>query len=168
MRLQRKPERWQCVPTSFAIALDMPVKALLDELGHDGGEVLWQETPGPVGLEGRRGFHIQELIDLCLKRGLAVTPIEFCPMLRDVRGRTYAGHHLSDHNRTNRFYDMLCTTRGVLEGQGAHCGHMVAYDRGHIYDPDGYEYAWFDFDLRGFQPLCVWRIDAILLPKERS
>ena len=43
---------------------------------------------------------------------------------------------------------------------------MVAYDRGHIYDPDGYEYAWFDFDLRGFQPLCAWRIDAILLPKE--
>ena len=44
--------------------------------------------------------------------------------------------------RTNRFYaKRFARTCGVLEGQGAHSGHMVAYDRGHIYDPDGYEYA---------------------------
>jgi len=78
MRLQRKPERRMCLPTSFAIALDMPVEAVLAEIGHDGGKIVNPLLPEPLC---RAGFHVQELIDVCLRHGLAVTPIELCPVL---------------------------------------------------------------------------------------
>ena len=82
-----------------------------------------------------------------------------------MRGRTYAGHHLSDHNRTNRFYDMLCTTRGVLEGQGAHSGHMVAYDRGTSMTRTATSTPG-SISIFAASSLSAPRIDAILLPKE--
>jgi len=54
----------------------------------------------------------------------------------------------------------------VIEGKGLRSGHMVAYECGRIYDPDGREYDHADFGLYHFEPLCVWRIDAITM-KER-
>ncbi len=158
MRLQKKPERWQCAITSFAMVLDVPVADLIAEIGHDGGVF-------PLGLEQRRGFHMQELIDCCLKRGFAATPVEIFPVSLDVIGRPYAGHHLGQRDLNLRFYDTLYTTQGVIEGMGIRCGHMVAYDRGCIYDPDGYEFSSADFNIYNFEPICAWRIDAILHPK---
>ena len=70
MRLQTKPERWQCLVTSFAMALDMLVADVMREIGHDGGQVLWPDMPEPMC---RRGFHPQELIDVCRAHGYAVT-----------------------------------------------------------------------------------------------
>ncbi len=158
MRLQKKSERWQCAVTSFAMALDVPVADLIAEIGHDGGAY-------PLGLTDRRGFHVQELIDCCLKRGFAVTPIEVFPVLMDSAGHHWAGHHLDQHDLHLRFHDTLVETQGVIEGEGIRYGHMVAYDRGCIYDPDGYEYSAADFNIYNFTPLCAWRIDRIFSPK---
>lgn len=149
MDLLPKPERWQCVPTSFAMVLGVSVADLVTEVGHNGGEQL----PG-----GRRGHHIQEMIDICLRRGYAVTPIEACPVSQTLSGNTY--HILSIEQCQARLLDAIYSSRGVIEGMGTCCGHMVAYDHGRIYDPDNGECNYFDL-LLSFQPLCAWRIDPI-------
>ena len=158
MYLQKQNERWQCAVTSFAMVLNMPVADLIAEIGHDGGTF-------PVGLEDHRGFHVQEFIDCCLNRGFAVTPIEVFPVLMDAQGHHWAGHHLNQRDLKERFLDTLFTSRGVIEGQGLRCGHMVAYDRGRIYDPCGHQYSYLDLNLFNFEPLCAWRVDEFATRK---
>ena len=145
----------QCTIASIAMVLNEPVADLMMEVGHDGG--LLPDASGIV-----RGYHIQELIDLCLKRGLAMTPIEIFPVSMDTNGRHWRGHNLDERGLKERFYNTIIGSRGVVEGQGLTCGHMVANDYGRIYDPKGYDYHFCQFDIYNFQPLCVWRIDAIL------
>ena len=81
MRLLRKPERWMCLPASFAMALDVPLEDIFKEIGHDGSNVAWPHLPEPVC---RRGFHPQELVHVCLNRGYAATLVELCPVLRTL------------------------------------------------------------------------------------
>ena len=83
MRLQQSPIRGTCLPTSFAMAMGIPVADIFAALGHDGSEVLWPDLPEPTC---QRGFHVQELIRLAVKCGWSVTPIE----------RTGAGYCLVD------------------------------------------------------------------------
>ena len=83
MRLLRKPERWMCLPTSFAMVLDLPLSAIFDEIGHDGSQIIWPDLPEPTC---RRGFHPQELIHVCLNHGHAATRVELYPVL--ARRRT--------------------------------------------------------------------------------
>jgi hypothetical protein len=159
MRLQRKPERWMCLPTSFAIALDMPVATVLAEIGHDGGKLANPLLPEPLC---RAGFHIQELIDVCLRHGLAVTPIELCPVLSP--GPKYEPHEVfTDEAGWQRFARAISTSRGVIEGIGRRSFHAVAYDHGRIYDPDAgeYDYSPPNCEARSFIPFCAWRIDPI-------
>ena len=73
MRLLRKPERWMCLPASFAMVLDLPLADIFDEIGHDGSQIVWPDLPEPMC---RRGFHPQELIHLCLNHGYAATRVE--------------------------------------------------------------------------------------------
>ena len=67
MELQQRPEPWMCMPLAFAMALDMPVADLLAAIGHDGSEIVFPSLPEPLC---RRCFHIQELIQVALSRGL--------------------------------------------------------------------------------------------------
>ena len=155
-----------CVPTSFAMVLDVPVAHLLTEIGHDGSEILYPDLPEPAG---RRGFHVQELLEPCLWRGFAATPIEVFPVSEHAPGRRYvvpfAG--FTGEDAPYRFELVIHRTRGVIEGQVGGCGHCVAYDHGLIYDPDGdpapYGYSPYACESRSFLPFCAWRIDPIAL-----
>jgi hypothetical protein len=167
MRPQSKPERWMCLPTSFAMVLDIPVAHLLTEIGHDGSEIIYPELLEPAG---RRGFHIQELIEPCLWRNFAVTPIEIFPVSEHAPGRSYVVRMpptFTDESHWARLAGVIGTTQGVIEGRGPRCGHAVAYDHGMVYDPDPlrigapYRFSRVACELRHFIPLCAWRIDPI-------
>ena len=82
MRLLRKPERWMCLPASFAMVLDLPLAAIFEEIGHDGSQIMRPDLPEPTC---RRGFHPQELIHVCLSHGHAATRVELFPVLRRRR-----------------------------------------------------------------------------------
>lgn len=153
----------QCTILSVAMVLDVPAADLMAEIGHDGEAMAGDEWTGI-----RRGYHVQELIDLCLKRGYACTPIEVMPVSMDASGRHWRGHHLDDHDLQNRFFDALVESRGVIEGD--YCGrpHMVAYDHGHIYDPKGFDYLFEDFRIYNFEPVCAWRVDVIQPARTQS
>ena len=60
MLKQKQPNGWSCLPTSFAIALGVPVSDIFDYLEHDGSEEVF---PGREEPYNRRSFHPQELID---------------------------------------------------------------------------------------------------------
>ena len=88
MRLLRKPERWMCLPASFAMVLGLPLSVIFDEIGHDGSQIVKPELPEPMC---RRGFHPQELIHLCLNHGHAATRVELYPVLCSSPGSIRAG-----------------------------------------------------------------------------
>jgi hypothetical protein len=158
MKPQLKEKQWQCVPTAFATALDMTLADLLNEIGHDGSEIINSNLPEPFC---RKGFHIQELIDACLRYGFAVTPVELYPVTKHYE-YYYSNFGTNEPVLWHRFYLAICSSKGVIECQ---CddgkGHAVAYEHGKIYDPDGYDYWISDLRTHHLTPICAWRIDQM-------
>ena len=161
MRLQTKPERWQCLVTSFAMALDMLVADVMREIGHDGGQVLWPALPEPLC---RRGFHPQELIDVCRAHGYAVTRIELFPGLMPKAGGPEF-RWLTEEQAWPRFIQAIQNSRGVIGGVTLYHGngHAVAYDHGHVFDPEGvdFPYSRAACERRAFITQHLWYLDKI-------
>jgi len=159
MRLLRKPERWMCLPASFAMVLDLSLGDIFAEIGHDGSAIKFPLLPEPVC---RRGFHPQELIDVCLAHSCAATRIELAPCLMPTPGNS-GWPVLPDGVDWRRFQRTIDLTRGVIEGVGRRCGHAVAYEFGRIFDPDGreYDYSREACERRSFYTQHLWRIDRI-------
>jgi len=174
--LQNKPNPWSCSVTAFAMAIGIPVKQLVEEIGHDGGEKIFTHLPEPMC---RRGFHSQELIKFAWMHGFACTPIEMYPMLRcepilctsplyEEAKKHSGGLCLpTEHSvlfgssiveNQARFVAGVRVTRGVMEGQGCRCHHAVYYHYGQICDPDGeqYEYSPEACEERGFYGNRLW------------
>ncbi len=161
MRLQIKPERWQCLVTSFAMALDLPVADVIREVGHDGGQIIWPTLPEPMC---RRGFHPQELIDVCRSHGYAVTYIELFPG-QVPRPGEFEFRWLPQDRACQRFDHIVQTSTGVLEGVTlkSHKRHAVAYRHGHIFDPDGWDFPYSPAacERRAFIVQHLWCVDKI-------
>ncbi len=148
------------MPLAFAMALDTPVADLLAAIGHDGSEVVFPTLPEP---SCRRCFHIQELIQVALSRGFAVTPVELFPVLQPTEVGPFHKTVFYADNNWRRFEATIQNSRGVIDGTGARLGHVVAYDHGHIYDPRSpvYEYSRLACEAHQFYTRCAWRIDSI-------
>lgn len=142
--LQIKPNRWSCLPTAFAIALQRPVAELIKRIGHDGSEILWPDLPEP---RCRRGFHTQELVSVAWNLGFSCTAIECCPSLTPD-GKRLARVEFS----ASRVDEFLKSTSGVVTGAGKRCHHAVAYHHGCIYDPDGKIYPHTEMAAEHFLP----------------
>lgn len=78
MKLQHQPNNWSCLPTAFAMVLDLPVKEIIDLIGHDGSTITWPKLPSPFC---RRAFHIQELINVSHRLGYTCTPFVSRPLI---------------------------------------------------------------------------------------
>ncbi len=166
MKLQTKPNPWSCVGTAFAMVLDISTADFFGHVGHDGSEIAFPALPDPMA---RRGFHIQECINACLKLGHAVTPVELFPVIRSsASGENDIVVLFGGDESANwyRFEQAIKTSTGVLEGVGCRCLHAVAYDHGMIFDPDGdhYPYSRPICESRGFHPRRVWRVEQLILP----
>ena len=148
------------MPLAFAMALDMPVADLLAAIGHDGSEIIFPSLPDPLC---RRCFHVQELIQVALARGLAVTPVELFPVLQPTEAGPFHKTVLYPDNNWRRFEKTIRASLGVIAGTGARLGHTVAYDHGRIYDPRGpiYDYSRLACEAHQFYTRCAWRIDPI-------
>jgi hypothetical protein len=140
--LQLKPNKWSCSITSLAMALNIPVANLIEQLGHDGSEIVFPDLDEPMC---RRGFHSQELIHLAWRHRFTVTPFELIPTIAPTSGEgSLVQVHFdgSIKNNWHRFLDVIKHTSGILEGQGRNCNHAVHYRQGDIYDPDGHYYRY--------------------------
>jgi hypothetical protein len=169
MILQTMPEQGLCLPTSFAMVLDLPVKDLLKQLSN------WHQTvfPGLPEPLCWRGVHIQECIRIAQDMGYAVTPREMYPQVapprpNDAEGKPYEPYPIAFGDNARLFADVILLSQGVITGVRAApfkgvIGHAVAYDHGYIYDPNGYEYAYEEAacEEHNFFTQCAWRMDRI-------
>jgi hypothetical protein len=160
MRLQKKNERWQCLPVAFAMVLGVDQNDIYEGLCHDGGEILWDDLQEP---ENRRGFHIQELIRYACSKGHAVTPFEVLPILATRDGRRTPVQFINqagEQNNLGQVLFLLEKGRGVLECVSAGGKrHAVAFEDGMIYDPDGIEpFKASEKSLcrHNMFPVCAW------------
>jgi hypothetical protein len=139
LALQLSPNRWSCIPTSFAMVFGIPVQRIFDKLKHDGSEILFPGLEEPLC---RRSFHIQEMIDvgytlgryvLVLEKELYLSPADdqikkVNPLLSFV---TYMHHH-------------PCVLMGVLPNG---MRHAVAYYDRKYYDPCGQVLSDYDINI---------------------
>lgn len=155
------------------MVLGIPVKKLIDMIGHDGSTKLYAERPQQEG-----GFHEQECIEAAQKLGFACTPIEIVPQMvlagctvsRPVWFPPYT-QLLATSEETNlrRFYRHLQKSRGVLTGlknrinSTVKIGHAVAWGHNEIYDPqgEGFIYSLTEASDYGFNPRVYWKIQEI-------
>lgn len=134
MKLQKSPYKNSCLPTSLAMCLGLPAKEVLSLLGDHGNEKLFPKLPDPACY---RGWHIQEIVDLCLKLGYSITEVEMCPVFGAIG--------TSDTKRLIPTYEMqlermIQQIRGevaILYVQGNWSRHAVAWDGYEVYDPKG-------------------------------
>lgn len=135
MKLQFAPSTWACLPTSFAMVLDMPVYEVIKRIGHDGSEILWPHLSDPLR---RRAFSLQELVDVCVSEQRFPVQVDadaaygpdydvdtLCDPFPDARARIERYLHVPS----------------VLIGLGERGNrHAVAWNPAEqlVYDPDGF------------------------------
>ena len=142
MKLLKQSEP-NCLLYSFAMVLNVDPKELIDEIGHNGQEVWWPNRNKPYNL---RGYHIQEMIDCCWRRGYAVTPISAMPALGVLES---VQRVWDEKDALNRFESYLNGKKGVLIGSSF--AHACAWDGEKVFDPNGIIY-----DLSLFQVKEIW------------
>ena len=110
----------------------------------------WPELEGSAMY---RGFHIQEMVDLCFNHGYVLTPIEPQPTAAprlDLQPRIYE----LGKGSLARMYAYLDNRCGVLIGEGkgpsGKWGHAAAWIDGKVHDPNGTTYGIEDFGIREF------------------
>lgn len=120
--------RWSCLAKAFSYMLGVPLAELIAEIGHDGSQIIDASLPEPFK---RRSFHIQEMIDAALRRGVSVTEIQRVP----VSGTT---SHIVYNMKVapNRFTDYLSKYDGVIATRtSSNVPHAMCVQHGVIFDP---------------------------------
>lgn len=153
MTIYKQKGNGYCLVTSLAILLQEHPDKLIKEIGVEGNEVIFQHTVGKTGL---RGYHIQELIDCCLRRGKVLVPIDPRPSLRQDETSLEIHYIHSEEFDYARFEYHLRYANGIVIGQNARGDdHACAIINGKIYDP-----ATGDFAV-GFRILELWLLYVI-------
>ncbi len=173
MKLERKPESWLCLATSFAMALGISTEVFCDIAGHDGGEIVFPDLPDPLC---RRGFHIMEAIFVAMRCGASVTPVQLMPVIRstpiagaETAKETVVNYHFNvtsdpTENNWRYFQDFIAAHTGVIEcstPRGRQ--HAVAFQFDHIFDPDGrsFPYSREGCENRGLFTTCLWIVNPL-------
>jgi len=152
MKHQIKYNPWDCMLTASAMILNLSSIELATLVGHDGSEIIDEKAPEPGG---RRGHHPQEIIDVALAHGWAITQFDLTPMAQ------YENVKFHHPERRERFIELVNERRGVLCAEH----HAVAFCHGVILDPDGPKYN-FSFEAcaaRSFYPVMAFIYDNTVI-----
>jgi len=156
MRLQTNPNGWSCLPTSFAMALDISVELMVGLIGHDGSDRPYESK------NFRAGFHEQECIRVADSLGFTCTPFELVPTISPFPDGAEARPILYGPDVSANFIEFYTRTLGR---QGVICGcnllgvgHAVAWTGTRILDPRDKTYQLRDTDMNDFLPRSFWDI----------
>lgn len=152
------------------MALEIEVDAVIGWIGHDGSEITHAGMPSPLN---RRGFHPQEIIEMCLCDKLAVTPIDLYPCA--VSSTNVAGIKLFDIRKEDgatRFLRHMFNSSGWIDARTrSGLGHALAYEgakthatigdskQGNTFNIQSLE----DFEGFGLMPVTLFRLDPITM-----
>lgn len=117
-----KQESATCLVASLAMLLDESLDTLIRELGHDGTEEI--ELGGEVLMHG---IHIQEVIDLALRRKIALIQVDRHPLM------DYGDGNIVQVMEETRFWDYVNQRDGILIMRT----HACAWINNKVYDPNG-------------------------------
>ena len=115
---------------------------LIRDVGHDGMAVWWRDKPPP---DCYRGFHIQEIVDVCLKHDVKLVHIEGMPVSshKEIWSRDEC---------LNRFSNYTQRYNGIFIGKT----HAVAWLEERVYDPrDGSIHDAFNMPIKEFWAAVV-------------
>lgn len=115
-------EKAGCLLYSFAAILETEPSILIEEIGHNGMATVWPELGPPYCYQG---FHIQELIDVSIRRGFSVTEIQAMPTsipppsaYMHMMAHNIGPHiYLKPSDCSKRFKDHLINVEAVLYGK---------------------------------------------------
>ena len=142
MKHIRSPNRWSCLPTSFAMVMDVDVQDLIHHIGHDGSEIEWPEIGDDPWQ--RRAFHIQEILYVAhTVYNEHFTVLQPCPVAQCL---SHGGNHTYTIDKQERFEQILHSYMGVLIGRV----HAVAWNGHQILDPGGRITREEDFPIKEF------------------
>ncbi len=152
-----QPNAWSCMGYAFSMALGIPFAEFIRLVGHDGSDQLYANKLF------RRGFHIQECIDVCSHLSVACTEIQAYYGITPYLGSTEVIEIQSIEKCLSRFKSYLNNTSiGVLSGMGKTFGHAVLWDHGMIYDTRGNKFYTFDdAHKNNFNPQSLWVLTKI-------
>jgi hypothetical protein len=115
-----QPNRWSCVLTAFANAVDIDQNDIISLLGHDGSEIIFPDLPEPLC---RRGFDPREIIYVLLKEvGTTIIQLDRFLERRNPNGETYS------IDKTKDLYEIMKGERGILTGTIMGRFHAYAWD----------------------------------------
>jgi len=148
------PNKWSCMPTSLSNVIGMPVLDFIEKIGHDGSSF-----PYP-GSDRRRGFCMEECLDVLSDLGYAATPILFDPWAIQAEGEP--GFRLYEDG-FQRVRHHMNNSDGVLVGVLDDRGHCVSWFEGLIHDPRGCGrvYPAHEMGANGFEPHTFYKIQRV-------
>jgi hypothetical protein len=123
--------KWSCLPNAFSLATGIHTNDILDELGHDGSEIIF---PGRVDPFCRKSFNPLELTYWALKRKITVVNLEseceISNLLGDSRIYSYKVDLMEVMEKNNG------VVSGIFKGIGL---HSTFWDCGQHYDIGGHQ-----------------------------
>ncbi len=139
-----------CLAVASAMALGLEYKELIKRIGHDGREIIFPELPEPGK---RRAHHLQEIIDVAIDMGIAVTPIEALPYSTPDGIKVFGINF-----KIKRFRNHLIGCRGIITGMKKTWRHAVYWDGEFAFESPStyhsYENLYMDID-------CFYRFTQI-------
>jgi len=132
-----KMDKPQCLLYAAAMVLGESPYNLIQEIGHDGMDVVWPKLSPPMCY---RSMHIQEIIDCFVARGFGLMPVEHKPLQAPGEGSTPIS---TFNNSDERFYHHIEGHDAILIGRKLHSsdyGHAWAWCHKSqtCYDPNGF------------------------------
>lgn len=147
LEMMLTPNAWSCLPSAAAMLLHAYPKAVIDGIGHDGSEILFPEMKSP---HCRRGFHIQEIVDVFIDQYEFPVLFEAQPCLI---GLTEDGEEILWPLPENegRIQCYMEDAPGIIIGtHEAETLHAVAWDGDVCWDPRGQKYPAKEMEIIGF------------------
>lgn len=133
LKMMIQPNDWSCLPACAAMLLDMTPAQVIEEIGHDGSEMWFPDEAQPFD---RRGFHLQEILDVFVHRNQFLVVVECYP---EIDERLLPMDLERFHNYLSRFPGILLSS-----------SHAVAWDGEICWNPIGIKQPLSDFELDFF------------------
>lgn len=146
MVIRTQPNNWSCTVAATATVLDIEISTLVELIGHDGSEIVFDDLPDPLC---RRSFSLQEIGFALWNLGYIFTGFDVEPLGIVDEDHMYS---ISYPDGEKRFEKLMKQTVGVG------CGKIVCTDITHAFawngikcfDPTGFIYPVSRYELYSY------------------
>jgi len=148
MVIKVQPNRWTCIPAAFATLLDMEIQTLLELVGHDGSEIIFDDLGEPYK---RRAFLVQEFSLALWSLGYFVGDFLARPIAYTDQDHWY---ELKYHNSDVVFKEIMFNSIGVILGKTqTENAHATAWNGEKCYDSTGFIYPLEKYEIYSYHPV---------------